>query len=140
MWVRESRTVYIGKARRAMQLSSPAEAAEFMSHLQDFVEEHFCVIILNNKNTVVTWREVSVGTVSEALVHPREVFRAAIEHGGSGVIVVHNHPSGDTQPSREDISTTKRLADAGGIIGIQLIDHIIVAQNGYASLKELGYI
>lgn len=140
MWIRESKTMYVGKAQRAIQINSPGDAAAFMSYLKDFVEEHFIVLCLNNKNAVLTWREVSVGTISEFLVHPREVFRAAVEHSAAAVIVGHNHPSGDPKPSMEDIDTTKRLVEAGTILGIKLLDHIIIAHDEYVSMKEQGYI
>ena len=81
-----------------------------------------------------------MGTITEAIVHPREVFRDAIKEGGCGIIVVHNHPSGVTDPSPQDINTTKRLIEAGKIIGIPLLDHIIVTDTSFFSMKENGII
>jgi DNA repair protein RadC len=83
---------------------------------------------------------VSIGTISEAIVHPREVFKEAIRESGSSIIVAHNHPSGEVNPSKEDISTTKRLSEAGRLIGIPLLDHVIVCDSSYYSMKENGYL
>ena len=80
--------------------------------------------------------DVSVGTLNASLVHPREVFSRAIEKHASHIIVAHNHPSGDVEPSGSDIKTTERLIEAGKIIGVTLVDHIIVSNNGYTSLRE----
>ena len=103
-------------------------------------QEEFRVLVLNNKNRILKKIVVSVGTVSETIVHPREVFRDAIREGGSGVIIAHNHPSGILEPSKEDIFTTERIAEAGRIIGIPLLDHVILTDVAYFSLKEEGYI
>ena len=83
---------------------------------------------------------VSIGTITEAIVHPREVFRDAIREGGSGIIVTHNHPSGNPSPSKQDIETTRRLIEAGKIVGIPLVDHIILTDSTFYSMKENGYI
>lgn len=102
--------------------------------------EEFRVLVVNNKNMLIKKRVISIGTITEALVHPREVFRDAIRESGSGIIVTHNHPSGNSSPSKQDIETTKRLSDAGTIVGIPLIDHIILTDSDYYSMKENGYI
>jgi DNA repair protein RadC len=102
--------------------------------------ENFFVLFLNNKNRLLKKSIISVGTVNETLVHPREVFIKAIREGGTSVIVAHNHTSGCLHPSREDINTTKRLIEAGNIIGIKLLDHVIVSTKEYFSMKEEGYI
>ncbi len=103
-------------------------------------QEEFRVLVVNSKNRILKKSVISVGTVSETLVHPREVFREAIREGGSGIIVTHNHPSGALTPSQEDLETTERLMEAGKIIGIPLLDHVIVTDRAYCSLKEKGYI
>ncbi|MGV7927970.1 MAG: DNA repair protein RadC [Spirochaetota bacterium] len=102
--------------------------------------EEFRVFILNNKNSILKKSTVSVGTVSEALIHPREIFREAIREAGASIIVAHNHPSGVLVPSREDISATRRIKEAGMIIGIELLDHVIIGQSSYLSMKEAGYL
>jgi len=140
MWVREAEVRYVGKAKRAKNISSPESVWEFFSFLHDAVEERFCILVVNNKNIVVHWQEVSRGTISESLIHPREVFRAAIMVGGAGIIAVHNHPSGVLQSSREDVEATQRLKEAGKLLGVSLIDHVIVSSQGYLSMKEQGYI
>jgi len=103
-------------------------------------KEEFRVLIVNNKNNLLKKSVISVGTISEAIVHPREVFRDAIREAGSAIIISHNHPSGELTPSREDIQTTGRIAEAGRIIGIPLLDHVIITDSSYLSMKEEGYI
>ncbi|HNX24103.1 MAG TPA: DNA repair protein RadC [Spirochaetota bacterium] len=103
-------------------------------------KEEFRVLVVNNKNMLLKKIIVSIGTITEAIVHPREVFRDAIKEAGSGIIVTHNHPSGNASPSKQDIDTTKRLAEAGKIVGIPLLDHIILTNSSYYSMKENGYI
>jgi DNA repair protein RadC len=99
-------------------------------------QEEFWVMILDNKNRLIKKARISIGTISEALVHPREVFRDAIREAASSIIIAHNHPSGVLKPSVNDIEITKRVAQAGSIVGIQLLDHVIVTDNDYLSLRE----
>ncbi len=94
----------------------------------------------STKNKAIHSEIVSIGTLNASIVHPREVFRPAILHASNSVIVVHNHPSGDPTPSNDDIELTKRLAEAGKILGIELLDHVIVGNGSYISLKERGVI
>lgn len=103
-------------------------------------KEEFWVLILNNKNHIIKKSQISIGTISEAIVHPREVFRDAIKEGGAAIIIVHNHPSGELTPSKEDLKTTVRLIEAGKILGISVLDHIIVSNTSFLSMKEEGYI
>jgi len=103
-------------------------------------KEEFRVLVVNNKNMLLKKIIVSIGTITEAIVHPREVFRDAIKEAGSGIIVTHNHPSGNASPSRQDIDTTTRLVEAGKIVGIPLLDHIILTNSSYYSMKENGYM
>lgn len=100
--------------------------------------EEMHVLILDNRYAVIRRAKVSQGSVNSAPVHPREIFAPAIRAMAVAVIVVHNHPSGDPEPSREDISTTKRLKQAGDIVGIRLLDHVIVAKGGWVSLSSRG--
>lgn len=106
---------------------------EDMRHLK---QEHFNIILLNTKNEVMAVENISVGSLNASIVHPREVFLRAIKRSSSSIILAHNHPSGDSQPSKEDILITKRLIEAGKIIGIEVLDHIIIGDNNYCSLKE----
>lgn len=100
--------------------------------------EHFKVILLNTKNHVLEIESVSVGSLNSSLVHPRELFKKAILKSAAGVILVHNHPSGDPQPSEEDRQVTYRMAQAGEIIGIEVLDHVVIGDGRYASLRERG--
>lgn len=102
--------------------------------------EEFRVLVLNNKNHLLKKCTVSIGTVSEAIIHPREIFREAIKEAGASIIVAHNHPSGVLTPSGEDITSTGRIKEAGTIIGIELLDHVIIGGSSYLSLKEAGYL
>ena len=97
--------------------------------------ENFVAVLLNTKNEVLDSPTISVGTLSAALVHPREVFKPAIRASAAGVILAHNHPSGNVEPSREDREVTRRLAEAAEIIGIEVLDHVIIG-DGHFSLKE----
>jgi DNA repair protein RadC len=108
-----------------------------MRHLD---REHFRTILLNTKNRVIRVSTVSIGGLSQAPVHPREVFKDAIRHGAGGVIVVHNHPSGDATPSAEDRLITDQLAAVGKVIGIPLLDHIVIGDGQYVSLCEQGLL
>ena len=103
-------------------------------------QEEFRVLILNNKNNLLKNMTISMGTVSEAIVHPREVFRDAIRESGAAIIIAHNHPTGELSPSREDIATTRRLVEAGKIVGIPVLDHVIITNVAYFSFKEGGYL
>ena len=103
-------------------------------------KEHFWIVGTNTRNNIKYIELVSLGTLNAALVHPREVFRMAILQASSSIITVHNHPSGDPEPSEEDIKLTRRLCEAGRILGIETLDHIIVGKNSYRSLKETGFI
>jgi len=123
------------------KMSSPEAVWKFLlPHMAGLPREEFRVLILNNRQGLLKNSLVSMGSVSEAIVHPREVFRDAIREGASGIIICHNHPSGNLEPSREDIATTERISEAGRVIGIPLVDHVIVSDNGYISMKEAGYL
>lgn len=102
--------------------------------------EHFVAVLLNIKNQVIAKEVVSIGTLNSSMVHPRELFKRAIRRSAASIILVHNHPSGDPTPSREDITITKRLMEAGEIIGVQILDHIIIGFEQFVSLKAKGLI
>ena len=103
-------------------------------------KERFLCAMLDTKNRVFNESVVSEGTLTSSLVHPREVFRGAIKEASASVLFVHNHPSGDPAPSRDDIAITERLVETGRIIGIEVLDHIIISYSGYMSLFEEGYL
>lgn len=107
-----------------------------MSYLD---KEYFKIVNLNTKNQVISMDTVSVGSLNASLVHPREVFKLSLKRNAASVIMAHNHPSGDTEPSKEDINITKRLCEAGNILGVEVLDHIIIGHNNFLSMKEKGY-
>jgi len=117
-------------------LKSPEDVAAVMrSKLKGKKKEHFWVLCLDTRNKLINWKQVSIGSLDTSIVHPREVFKEAVSSSAASVIFVHNHPSGDPEPSKEDIELTKRLVKAGEIIGIDVLDHIIVCDKSYLSLK-----
>jgi DNA repair protein RadC len=117
-------------------LRSPEEvAAEVRSQLKGKKKEHFVVLCLDTRNGLINHKLVSVGSLDTSIVHPREVFNEAITSRAASVIFAHNHPSGDPEPSKEDVELTRRLAKAGEIMGIDVLDHIIICDNSYVSLK-----
>jgi DNA repair protein RadC len=123
-------------------IRSPEDAQKLaMSYIADEDREVFLVIMLNTKNQVVGLHRAHVGSLNASIVHPRDVMKCAILNNAASIIVSHQHPSGDPTPSREDIDVTKRLAEAGKILGIELLDHVIVSYTGKnVSLKEKGYL
>jgi len=108
--------------------------------IKDKAKEHFKLILLNPRNKIIRISTISIGTLNASLVHPREVFKDAIVHSAASVVLAHNHPSGDPEPSEDDVTITKRLIEAGKILGIEVIDHIIITKNGFFSFKEKGLI
>lgn len=122
-------------------VNCPDDAAEYaMPRFRDEDREHFAVILMNIKNHILSMPVISIGSLTASVVHPREVFKAAIQQTAASMILVHNHPSGDPTPSREDIATTRRLVEAGKLMDIPVLDHIILGNNKYISLKEKGVI
>ena len=121
-------------------ISSPEDAAELVSEdMRGLQQEHFVALYLNTKNHVIKQKTLFIGSLNASIVHPREVFKEALQSSSASVICLHNHPSGDPSPSPEDISVTKRLRQAGAILGIELLDHIIVGDGCFISLKERGF-
>lgn len=121
-------------------IDAPSKVWNFLRKFTVKRQEHFICLSLNNKNVVLSTTLVSVGTVSETIVHPREIFRKAIEDGASSIIISHNHPSGVLTPSREDIEVTKRLVECGKILGIRLVDHVIISKQSFFSMREERFI
>jgi DNA repair protein RadC len=124
---------------KSKELTDPKKVYQLIkSKLKDYHKEHFYIIILNSRNWSVA--EVSIGSLNASIVHPREVFAEAIKNKAASVIFVHNHPSGDPEPSEDDLEITKRLVDGGKILGIEVVDHVIVAKDKFVSFKEKGII
>jgi len=131
---------------RKQQINNPVAVASILQavlraeSLIDRDKEHFWTIGLNTRNVVKYVDLVSLGTLNASLIHPREVFRLAVMEGAANIILGHNHPSGDPEPSQEDIRITKRLVEAGKILGIEVLDHIVVASHCHFSFKGDGLI
>lgn len=106
--------------------------------IEEEAQEVFGILILNTKHKIVAVHEISRGSLNSSIVHPREVFKPAVLHNAAAIICFHNHPSGDPTPSELDIKITNCLVAAGEIMGIEILDHIIVTDDGYVSLKEMG--
>ena len=130
---------------------SPADVYRVCADIADLAQESFHVLCLGSKNNLINRHMVSLGTVDTALVHPREVFRPAITDGAAAVLCAHSHPSGDPTPSAEDIRITRQLVQAGQIIGIKVLDHVVIGRAvepvgnqsgrpGYLSLRESGVV
>lgn len=125
----------------SFKIRSPHDAIQLVTDLiGDEDREVFLVLSLNSKNMINAIHRCHVGSINASIVHPREVFKSCILNNATSLIVAHNHPSGDPTPSREDIEVTKRLIEAGNILGIELLDHLVVGGTKFKSLKEQGYI
>lgn len=113
---------------------------EMLSHLRDEKKEYFVLVMLDAQNGVIRIVNVHIGTLTSSMVGPREVFREAIREGASSIVVAHNHPSGDPAPSAQDIDVTERLMEVGKLLDIPLLDHVIIGENRFVSLRERGVI
>ncbi len=119
------------------KITSPSDIADiYMPLLRDEMQENFLVICLNNSNKIITHKIITTGTLNASVVHAREIFKVAVDNRAASIILLHNHPSGNAEPSNEDISITKRLVEAGRILDIPVFDHIIVAGNKFTSLVD----
>ncbi|WP_078382660.1 RadC family protein [Sutcliffiella halmapala] len=122
-------------------IRSPEDAANYvMEDMRFLSQEHFVCLYLNTKNQVLHQQTIFIGSLNASIVHPREVFKEAFRRSAASFICIHNHPSGDPSPSREDIEVTKRLNECGKLIGIELLDHLIIGDQKFISLKEKGYV
>jgi len=120
------------------KVTSPKNIADFfIPLLRDEVKEKFFTICLNSANKIITYELISVGTLNSSLVHPREVFKVAVENNSASIILLHNHPSGNTEPSNEDVLLTKKMIEIGKLMDIPIFDHIIIAGDQYISMVEL---
>ncbi len=133
------RRVARSSLRERTIIRTPADAADLIrDQLRFLSKEHFICLFLDTKNGVVGRETLSVGSLNASIVHPREVFRAAIRRGCASILCAHNHPSGDPTPSPEDVRMTERLVEAGRIVGIDVLDHLIIGDQKFVSLKEEG--
>jgi len=123
----------------AVTIRSPHDAAALLTEeMRYLAKEHFVCLFLNTKNHVIAQETLSIGSLNASIVHPREVFRAAILRGSASIVCAHNHPSGDPTPSPQDVELSRRLVEAGELVGIEVLDHIIIGDKGFISLKEQG--
>ncbi len=122
-------------------IRSPEDCANYcMNDMRFLTQEHFVCVYLNTKNQVLHKQTIFIGSLNASIVHPREVFKEAFRRSAASIICLHNHPSGDPTPSKEDIDVTKRLLECGRMIGIDVLDHLIIGEKKYVSLKEKGYL
>lgn len=124
------------KGKRTKIYLTPKDVWDELKDLHNHKKEHFVIFYLDARNQEIKREIISVGSLNANLVHPREVFEPAVRNLAAQIILAHNHPSGDPEPSEDDLEITKRLVESGKILGIEIIDHIIVAKNGFISFKE----
>jgi len=120
------------------KITSPSTAVKWCAHFSESKQEHFAILLLDGAHNIIECQVICIGLVNRTIIHPREVFRPAIQAACAAIILVHNHPSGSTEPSREDIEITDRLKQAGDILGITVLDHLIVHGFLYRSMLESG--
>jgi len=135
-----SKRVLLGQQESSTMIETPEDVYSLCERIHRLRKEHFMTYLLDARNVVIAEETISVGTLTMAVVHPREVFEPAVRHSAAGIVLVHNHPSGDPTPGDEDRRLTERLVQAGKLMGIEILDHVIVTANGYTSLKELGWL
>ena len=135
---RRSPRLMIGDSPFKGAVKSPAEVVAAWPELANADREVFGIIVLNTRHFATRRIVVSIGTLNASLVHPREVYRAAILYSAASIVAVHNHPSGDVQPSEEDLQITQRLTKAGELLGIALLDHVIISKRGHYSMRAEG--
>ena len=128
------------RKQQLRSLSGPEAVAAYCRDMQDLQQEEIRVLFLNTKNKILGQKRIFLGTVNVSLLSAREIFHAAVQHLATHIILVHDHPSGDPTPSEEDRESTKRVAQAGKLLNIQVMDHVIIGRNGYCSLKAAGYM
>ena len=129
------------KIPKKILLNSPQAVVKYLREkLGREKKEHFVILSLDSRSNLIRENVISIGTLNANLVHPREVFKEAIDARAASVIVAHNHPSGDPEPSEDDLTITKRLIEAGKILGIEVVDHIIITKTGFMSFKEKNLI
>lgn len=134
------RVLKAGRGERSTVRCPDDAAGLVMEDMNNLDREHFKVILLDSKNAVISVETVSIGTVNASIVHPREALKPAVEKSATSIILVHNHPTGNVSPSREDVLITRRFEKCGRILGIDVVDHIIIGDGDYRSMKESGYL
>jgi DNA repair protein RadC len=135
--INEVATDYIGSSKR---FTSSREVFELFNFMKNETKEHFLAIHLDSKNRILCLDHISSGSLNASIVHPREVFKACLLSSAAAVLFLHNHPSGDPEPSREDLELTTRLKEGGELLGIRVLDHIIIGSGRYISLADQGLV
>lgn len=139
VFIREVRVNYYPTEEKLFDIRSPDDAARFVRRiLTDNSREHFVALYLNGSHSVASYSIISIGTANQSLVSPVEVFQRAVLCGATAMVIAHNHPSGSLLPSEEDKHVTAKIKDAGQLLGIKILDHIIVTDTGMHSMKESG--
>src|SRR3989344_7743442 len=128
------------KEARNIQISEASEVHRIFGYISEEEQELFLVISLNTKNRIINTHISSIGTLDSSIIHPRDIFREAIRNNANGIILMHNHPSGDINPSNEDLKVTRLLTKISNMIGIKIIDHIIISKNQFFSFQESGLL
>ncbi|PKR79123.1 hypothetical protein CEY16_05060 [Halalkalibacillus sediminis] len=136
-----SKRIHAFKVSDRYVIRSPEDGANFlMEEMRNLKQEHFVCLYLDTKNQVLHRQTIFIGSLNSSIVHPREVFKEAVKRSAASVVCAHNHPSGDPAPSNEDIQVTRRLFESGKVLGIELLDHIVIGDHKFISLKEKGYL
>ncbi len=134
------RRIYTFQEDDRYVIRSPEDVADYvMDDMRFLTQEHFVVLCLNTKNEVIHRQTLFIGSLNSSIVHPRELFKEALRRSAASLICLHNHPSGDPTPSQEDIEVTKRLIECGRLLGVDILDHVIIGDQKFLSLKEQGY-
>ena len=128
------------KSEKEIYINSSEDAIKELAHIKENKKENFVVLYLDARNKLIYKETVSIGSLNANLVHPREVFEPAVRYLAAQIVLAHNHPSGDPEPSEDDLLLTKKLVESGKILGIEVFDHIIVAKDGFFSFKNKGLI
>ncbi len=128
------------KAEKEVYVNSPEDVVKEAKHIRENKKENLLVLYLDARNKLIYKEIVSIGTLNANLAHPREVFEPAVRHLAAQIVLTHNHPSGDPEPSQDDLVMTKRLLESGKILGIEVVDHVIVTKNGFLSFKDKNLI
>lgn len=122
-------------------IRSPEDVSQYMmDEMRHLNQEHFICLYLNTKNQVIHKQTIFIGSLNASICHPREIYKEAFRYSAASIVCLHNHPSGDPAPSQEDIDVTKRLTESGKMLGIELLDHVIIGDQRFCSLKEKGYV
>ena len=124
------------KTEKEIYINSPEDIVKELAHIRENKKENFVALYLDARNKLIYKETISIGSLNANLVHPREVFEPAVRHLAAQIVLAHNHPSGDPEPSEDDLEITKRLTESGKILGIEVVDHIIITKTGFTSFKE----